>query len=173
MSGFLQALPVTLEFEGGFTHDTGGDTYQGVTQSVYDDWRRAAGQVKRPVKQMEEDERDAIYYKNYWVAAKCDKLPWPMSMLHFDCAVNTGVSRAVKILQAAVGAAPDGAWGADTQDRLGVALADEYALFNAMLWERQTFYYQLVTTHGETYKPYFVGWIRRVLKIGKKARDLW
>ena len=173
MSGFFQALPFTLEMEGGYTVDTGGPTYQGVTEAVYHDWRRSNNQGKRPVKLMDGEERDAIYHQRYWVAAKCDKLPWPHSMVHFDCAVNTGVSRATKVLQAAVGAKPDGAWGSLTQDAVGLALGNDVELFNAMLWERSAFYYTLVSTHGDTYKPYFVGWIRRVLKLRKKAREMW
>lgn len=170
MSGFFQALPFTLEQEGGFTHDTGGDTYQGITQQTYNEWRKDQALPSRPVKEMEDDERDAIYY-GYWVGAKCDKLPWPLSMVHFDCAVNTGVKRAIEILQDAVGAKSDGDWGPRTQERVGVALANDVSLFNEMLWARADFYYAL--GQNPTYKPYLVGWLRRVLRLRRKARELW
>lgn len=171
MSGFFQALPVTLDFEGGYTVDSGGPTYQGVTQRAYDEWRKEQGLPHRPVKQMEQDERDAIYYSGYWVAAKCDKLPWPLSMIHFDCAVNTGVKRAIEILQDAVGADSDGDWGPQTQEKVGVALVSDVSLFNEMLWARADFYYAL--GQNPIYKPYLVGWLRRVLRLRRKARELW
>lgn len=169
MSGFFQALPFTLEMEGGFTHDTGGDTMKGVTQAVYDAWRKDHGQPTRPVKQIEEDELHTIYYQRYWIAAQCDKLAWPLSMVHFDCAVNTGVKRAIEILQRAAGVAEDGVWGGKTQE--AVRFANEVALFNDLLWTRAEFYYSLA--QNEKYKPYLVGWLRRVIKLRKKARDLW
>lgn len=169
MSGFYQALPFTLEMEGGFTRDTGGDTMRGVTQAVYDEWRTANKKPKRTVKEIEDDELHALYYQRYWIAAQCDKLSWPLSMVHFDCAVNTGVKRAVEILQEAVGVNDDGVWGAKTQE--AVRFADETALFNNLLWQRAEFYYSLA--QNPKYRPYLVGWLRRVIKLRKKARDLW
>ena len=171
MSGFFQALPFTLEMEGGFTVDTGGPTMKGVTEAVYHKWLTDQGMPKKPVKQIDEDELNTIYYKNYWVAAKCDKLPWPLSMIHFDCAVNTGVKRAIEILQDAVGADSDGDWGPETQNKLGLALANDVILFNDMLWTRADFYYSLA--QNPKYKPYLIGWLRRVLKLRRKARELW
>lgn len=36
-----------------------------------------------------------IYWREYWEAAGCDALEWPMNLVVFDCAVNQGVKRAV------------------------------------------------------------------------------
>lgn len=169
MSGYYQAIPFTLEQEGGFTVDTGGATMKGVTQAVYDRWRDKHGVPRRSVKEIEDDELHAIYYQGYWVAAQCDKLPWPVSMVHFDCAVNAGVKRAVKILQQAVGVPDDGVWGTKTQ--AAVRLADPVVLFNNLLWQRAEFYYALAQT--PKYQPYLVGWLRRVVRLRRKARTLW
>lgn len=169
MSGFFQALPFTLEMEGGYTVDTGGPTMKGVTQATYDAWRTGNKVPTRPVKEIEEDELHAIYYQRYWIAAQCDKLSWPLSMLHFDCAVNTGVKRAIEIMQEALGVNDDGIWGAKTAE--AVRFANDVALFNDMLWQRAEFYYSLA--QNPKYKPYLVGWLRRVIKLRKKARALW
>ena len=43
MSGFVQALPVVLRFEGGYAdhpNDPGGATNKGITQAVFDAYRR-------------------------------------------------------------------------------------------------------------------------------------
>jgi lysozyme family protein len=45
-AAFEAALPFVLRWEGGFVdhpNDPGGRTNQGVTQKVYDDWRRRQG----------------------------------------------------------------------------------------------------------------------------------
>ena len=45
-----------------------------------------------------QDEALAIYRKHYWEAAGCDKLPWPMCLIHFDTAVQHGVGVANELL---------------------------------------------------------------------------
>lgn len=173
MAGFLNALPVTLGFEGGFTHDTGGDTYQGVTQAVYDAYREEQKQKHRPVREMEEAERDHIYFDRYWLAAKCEKLPWPLSMVQFDCAVNTGVKRAIQVLQQAIGADMDGVWGKQTEERLALERGDPHTLMDSMLFARLEFYHTLAFMHPTTYAKYLDGWLSRVIKLRKKAWELW
>lgn len=172
MSGFLQALPVTLEYEGAYTVDQGGPTYQGVTQNAYDAYRTKHGKPWRSVREMEEDERDHLYYEGYWVAAKCDRLPWPLSMVHFDHSVNAGPARAIKTLQTAVGAQADGVWGPETQERIGLESHDLPGLMDRMLWARVDHFCNLAYTHPK-YRDDFLGWIRRVVKLRKKAVELW
>lgn len=173
MSGFLRALPVVLEYEGGFTVDTGGPTYQGVTQDSYDAYRKRHGKPLRDVREMEGEERDHLYYDGYWVAAKCDKLPWPLSFVHFDHAVNAGVSQAIKTLQIAIEAKPDGVWGPKTQERLGLSSHNEHILMDAMLFARLAHYHHLALTHPKPYGKYLNGWLGRVLKLRKKALEMW
>lgn len=173
MAGFLQALPVVLGFEGGFTHDIGGDTYQGVTQKVYDVYRDKQNQPRRPVKEMAEDERDHLYFDGYWLAAKCEKLPWPLSLVHFDHAVNAGPVQAIRSLQLAVGADNDGVWGKETDDRLAPQRAEPHILMDSMLFARLEHYYVLAFMHPNDYGPYLKGWLGRVIKLRKKAWELW
>lgn len=56
----------------------------------------------------------AFYDENYWKATDCDRIPWPISNLVFDLAVNAGKVRAIRTLQAAIGVAADGILGPDT-----------------------------------------------------------
>ena len=114
MSNFLRALPIILQSEGGYVNhpaDPGGATNQGVTQRVYDAWRSNGGQQKRSVREITPEEVEAIYREQYWDQAKCDKMPWPLSLMHFDAAVNHGVTRANKLLQKALGVTADGVIG--------------------------------------------------------------
>ncbi len=56
----------------------------------------------------------AIYARDYWGPAGCDAAPDAAKFDLFDMAVNSGPAQAIKTLQRAVGATPDGILGAQT-----------------------------------------------------------
>ena len=69
----------------------------------------------RDVRQLEDAELAAIYENDYWLPPRCHVLQQQLGLVHFDTAVNMGVGRAVKLLQAGLGCAVDGAFGPGTQ----------------------------------------------------------
>lgn len=116
-TNFDQCLAALLVHEGGNDddpRDPGGRTSRGITQSEYDVWRTAQGLTKRDVWTASDAEVRAIYYTNYWGAVRGDDLPSGVDYCVFDYAVNSGVSRSSKALQAAIGATQDGAIGSQT-----------------------------------------------------------
>jgi lysozyme family protein len=118
--GFQASLPFVLRWEGGFVDhpkDPGGRTNKGVTQRVYDDWRRRQGLPQRDVKAIEEAEVQQIYESGYWIPPRCDLLGRQLDLVQFDTAVNMGPGRAVRLLQAAVGAGIDGDFGSRPRGR--------------------------------------------------------
>ena len=57
------SMPFVLRWEGGYVNhpaDPGGATNKGVTQKVYDSWRKRQGLATRDVRQLEEAEMHAI-----------------------------------------------------------------------------------------------------------------
>ena len=62
-----------------------------------------------------------IAWADYWLAARCDLLPAMLALLVFDAAYNNGAGRAVRWLQAAVGATADGLFGTRTAARVATA----------------------------------------------------
>ncbi len=89
---FQPALDGVLKSEGGKIDnpkDLGGRTNQGVTQRVYDNFRRMNGDEPRDVFDMEPHERDGIY-RRYWDAIGGDHLPAGLDYEAFDTAVNMG-----------------------------------------------------------------------------------
>lgn len=166
MSGFFRALPVVLEAEGGLSDDPddrGGLTNHGVTQETYDRWRKLAGEPLRSVEKIDPEEIQAVYHQLYWIPGKCDALPWPASLLHFDACVNHGVGAAAALLQRAVGVEDDGVIGPVT---LG-AVAAHTDLVDAMLWERLAYYSKIAAKPRQS--KFLRGWLNRVLKLRRAA----
>lgn len=73
-------------------------TMRGVTQRVYDPWRTERHLPIQSVRKISDDEVEEIYHHDYWNTAGCDRLPWPLSLIVFDTAVNSGVGNAKKLL---------------------------------------------------------------------------
>ena len=101
---FLKALAFVLAHEGGWAdnpQDPGGATMKGITIGAYTRWRAAQG-LEEPtnddLRAITDDEVEQIYLGDYWLASGADKLKWPVSLAHFDAAVNSGVGQAATFL---------------------------------------------------------------------------
>lgn len=95
------ALKYTLQFEGGYVNDPddrGSETNKGITKAVYDEYRTKNSLPIQSVKNISDKEVQDIYYKQYWLAAGCDKLSDKLAIVVFDMATNSGVSRAKRYL---------------------------------------------------------------------------
>lgn len=101
---FKQALHFVLNQEGGFVDDPddkGGATNKGITQVTYDAYRKAHKQQLQTVKNVTVAEVSDIYYSNYWLKARCDKMTPIFAVIAFDTAVNMGVGRVKEFLKVA------------------------------------------------------------------------
>lgn len=154
---FETCLAETLGWEGGYSNhpaDPGGPTMQGVIQRVYDAWRDRMALPRRPVRQIERREVEAIYRQQYWDAVRGDELPHGVDLAVFDYGVNSGPARAIKALQRLVGATPDGHLGAATLAAL--ARAEPVRLVTDLMAERRRFLRQI-----RHYPVFAKGWERR------------
>jgi lysozyme family protein len=114
---YAQALKQVLKYEGGYVDhpkDPGGPTNKGITQAVYDAWRKKSGLPVQSVRSINDSEVAAIYRQEYWDRISGDLLPSGVDFAVFDFAVNSGVSRAAKYLQTVVGVTQDGQIGPAT-----------------------------------------------------------
>ena len=165
---FADALAFVLRWEGGYVNhpnDPGGATNKGVTQKVYDTWRARQGQAVQGVAQITDAEVHAIYEVSYWLASKCQLLASPLDLAQFDTAVNMGVGRAVKFLQQAVGATPDGNFGPGTQQCL--ANCDTGDTLVAYCATREAFYRDLVIRNPKL-GVFLKGWLNRLNALRKQ-----
>jgi len=168
MTDFDRALAIVLRFEGGYSNDSsdpGGETNFGITKKVYDSWRIENGAAVQSVKLITPQEVASIYKNNYWMAAKCDKMTWPLCLIQFDGAVNTGVKRAMQLLQAALGLNPDGVWGPKTLAGVQAATAiTPYKLMLLRVW----FYRNICITNTKLVK-FILGWLKRMQQLSELA----
>lgn len=166
-SSFDEALTRVLVHEGGYVNhpaDPGGATNKGVTQRVYDGWRRRAGKPTRSVKQITGDEVKAIYEFQYWDKIRADEMPAGVDYVVFDGAVNSGPGQAVKWLQRALGVAADGVVGAVTIEALNEH-PDHDALIADVMSRR------LAMLKGlRTWRTFGAGWSKRVANVLKHGQ---
>jgi len=165
-SNFEKSLKLVLAHEGGFVNhplDPGGQTNKGVTQAVYDGYRKIRGRGPQSVKFITDEELRAIYKFQYWDKVHGDFLPSGLDYAVFDFAVNSGVTRASKFLQAVLGVAQDGVIGARTL----AAISCRIKAINALCDRRMGFLRNL-----KTFLTFGKGWTRRVTDVRNHALDM-
>lgn len=168
-AGYGGSLSRVLVHEGGFVNhpaDPGGATNKGVTQRVYDGWRRRQNKPVRSVRVISHDEVAAIYRLQYWDVVRADDLPPGVDYFTFDGAVHSGPVQSVKWLQRALGVAADGQVGVATLAALK-AHPDHDALIADMASRRLAMLRSL-----KTWKTFGKGWSRRVAEVLAHAQAL-
>ncbi len=117
---FERALSHVLSLEGGWSDDPfdpGGPTNKGITLADYARERRVAvtaenfAALKAELRAIPDRLVRDIYLTRYWRPARCPDFPPPLALMHFDAAVNQGVSGAARMLQQALGVDIDGEIG--------------------------------------------------------------
>jgi lysozyme family protein len=106
-----------------------------------------------------------IYRMNYWRPTKCDQLPAGVDLVMMDGSVNSGIGRAPKWIQLAVGVEPDGKIGPMTIAAINDA--DPIKVIDTALDARLNFLQRL--KHWETFGK---GWKRRVDSVRQVAKDM-
>lgn len=168
MTEFERSLAKVLVLEGGFVNDpddAGGATNKGVTQAVYDTYRKSAGAGRQSVRLVSDDEVRAIYKSRYWDLVKGDQLPPGVGYVVFDGGVNSGPGQSVKWLQRALGLKRiDGLVGPETLAAVN-SVEDHDSLVAKILVLREAFLKAL-----KGWKKFGKGWasrIKQVLAVGQ------
>jgi lysozyme family protein len=113
---FSRALKLVLAHEGGYVNhpsDPGGATNKGITIGTFRAYVKPSGTVE-DLKRITDEQVATVYRRHYWDAVLGAELPDGVDYAVFDFAVNSGVSRAAKYLQAVVGVGQDGVIGPAT-----------------------------------------------------------
>lgn len=150
-------IPLVIKMEGGdevvdHPSDPGGITKYGISLKAYP----ALG--RQGIIDLTLEQATAIYKRDYWDKCRCGELPPPVALLVFDCAVNQGYGRAVRLLQSAVGVKSDGVLGSTTLEavnrRSHIKTIIEFSAQRAVR-------YGLL----DTFKTFGLGWMRRMFTM--------
>lgn len=166
MNNFDRALPIILIYEGGYVdnpRDPGGATNLGVTLATLSDFRGQPA-TKADVRALTPAQVAPIYLTGYWRPAGCESVAAGLDLLLFDTAVNVGLHRAVRWLQAAAGAVPDGLFGPGTLEATRQHETD--ALIDAVSATRRAHYQSL-----PTFPTFGKGWMSRLGKVTETAHE--
>lgn len=167
IGNFEKCLALLLQHEGGFVNDSrdnGGMTNLGVTIRVWEEW------VGHPVSEKEMRNLTPLmvgplYKRKYWDAVRADELESGLDYSVFDVAVNSGVGRAIKLLQSCVGATPDGGFGSIT---MALVKQENTKMLIKKFTERRIEFLQSL----KSYSVFGTGWIRRTVEVNKKSLEL-
>ena len=164
---FQEALKHVLKSEGGYVNhpaDPGGMTNLGVTKRVWEEW--VGHEVdESAMRALTPADVAPMYKSKYWDKVRGDDLPSGVDYAVFDAAVNSGVGRASKWLQACVGVEPDGGIGPKTL--AAVAAFDPAQLVEDYAKRRLSFLMDL--PHWPTFGK---GWARRVSSVQTAAATM-
>jgi len=166
---FERAYTFVQKEEGGYVDDkfdSGGATMAGVTQNTYDIYRRAKSLPPQAVKLITKAERREIF-EGIWKDCHADKLPVGLSLVHFDCAVNTGNKRAAITLQRALDVNDDGIIGPLTLKAVR-GYKDVEGLVIKYTELRRVFYRGLATARPKDLK-FLKGWLLRTNRAERAA----
>ena len=151
---FNEIIEKVLEHEGGYVNDKddlGGETKYGITKRFY---------PNLDIKNLSREQAKEIYYQDYWIPSKAKLLPKELRYPYFDCVVNTGQRRAVKILQQACNnknsfeIKEDGLIGAATISACKKLEADRFISYRIL-------FYSLLISDNPTQEKFWYGWYKR------------
>jgi lysozyme family protein len=157
-SNFDRCVALVLQWEGGNDNDPndpGGRTSRGILQKEWDVWRQSHPGLPADVWQAPQAQVIAIYKQNYWDMLSCGSLPPGVDYAVFDYGVNSGITRAARVLEGIVGTTVDGHVGPLTI--AATAKLDPATVVNKICDERMAF------LRGLSIGPKFGhGWTTRV-----------
>lgn len=130
--------------------DPGGITKWGICLKAYPSLGRQG------IIDLTREQAVEIYKRDYWDACRCDELPDALALLVFDCAVNQGVSTAIKLLQRALKLKEDGKIGSQT---LKIANTRSPRFVCVEFAARRAVRYGVL----KTFADFGLGWMRRLM----------
>jgi lysozyme family protein len=169
INNFEKCLEMLLVHEGGFVNhpdDPGGMTNLGVTKKVWEEWV-GHDVSEKEMRNLTPTMVASLYKRKYWDACRADELVSGLDYCVFDVAVNSGVGRAIKLLQQTVGATPDGGYGSITAALVKEAEKDPEKIISLFLSRRLEFLESL-----KAFPTFGKGWSRRVAEVKEKALEM-
>jgi len=159
VDNFDKACAIILSIEGGYINDTadiGGETKYGISKKSY---------PNLDIRNLSEAEAKEIYRKDYWYKIKADKInDASLALYYFDCAVNQGCIKAIKLMQEFLNITPDGLIGDITLNKLNSQINKPSYEFLSL---RAIEYMKI-----PTFSNFGRGWCNRLFKIALSSINI-
>lgn len=176
VENYKRCLQFILEKEGGHSNhkaDNGGETNFGIADKrdgVADGKTDVNGDGHPDVKLKDLTAQQAgeIYWREYWLKSRCDRLPVGVDLCVFDTAVNCGVRRAAKFLQQALEFAEEKCDGKIGPLTISAAELGDAAEIIARIATIRRDYYRSLTD----FKTFGKGWLNRADACEKLSLEL-
>lgn len=150
---FERAMRYMFAREGGYVNDPtdrGGETKYGISKAAFPHVNIAA---------LTKEDAAKIYYNEYWLKARCNKMPFDVALAVFDAAVQHGIKPAIQQLQRAVGVSDDGIIGPATLEALRNANIRQVCM--KLMVERGRYYAKIIARTPAQAK-FLDGWFNRL-----------
>lgn len=168
MNDFNRAFAIIVGVEGGFSgdaNDPGNWTGGGIGQGALKGTKfgiSAASYPAEDITGLTLERAKAIYERDFWNETRCGELPWPLSLMLFDAAVQHGSRSAIRLLQLSLEIKVDGNFGPATLVAVkSRPVTETTALFGVA---REAYYRQL-----KNFPIYGKGWIKRLFTVALQA----
>ena len=164
---FDKCFALIIGNEGGFVDnpkDPGGMTNLGVTRRNWEIYLNR-DVTETEMRELTPEIVKPFYKSLYWDKIKGDQLPAGIDYAAFDFAVNSGVSRAIKILQQIAGVLVDGSLGPKSME--AIKSCNSKQTVEAICGMRLDFLKRL-----PTFETFGKGWSRRVAEVKDKATSM-
>jgi lysozyme family protein len=146
--------------------DHGGRTKAGISTPIFLEAKRRGIVKAERVDDLTDQEIDLIYWAMFWVEPRCYEFPPPIDLLAFDAFVQHHPTPAAELIQAAVGAVPDGVIGPKT-----IAAAhkvESVAAIERYAYARERLYREIAHNDPSQVK-FLAGWLNRVAHVKAAA----
>ena len=156
MRAFDRVIDSVLAHEGGYSNDSvdpGGETNFGISKRQYPDVN---------IKNLTVEKAKKIYYNDYWLKSKSDKLPSRLCGIYFDMCVNFGMRGACRVIQQAVNGkksdtlVEDGRIGPKTIKACKNLEPDRLRAYRVLRFSK-------IVLKSRKMEKYWFGWFRRAI----------
>lgn len=158
MTRFDRGFTWILRWEGDYSDhpaDRGGKTKYGIS---------AAAHPGLDIEALTKTQARSIYHDDYWLSARCNRMPERLDIVAFDTAVLHGPKMAIVLLQQSLGVAADGIYGPVTNRAAWQAEPRMRGLIHDILSRRLLFVSDLVSADSSQ-AAFLRGWFRRILAL--------
>ena len=156
---FEEAIKHVLSSEGGYTtdpNDVGNWSDGQLKGTKFGISARAYPNID--IKNLTREEAIEIYRRDYWNKYDISSLPVKIRLHFFDVCVNSGYTRAVKLLQQVLKVSVDGVLGKQTKSKLDQVTVEKYA-------QARSDFYVSLAINKTTNLTFLKGWLRRVISV--------